>query len=243
MSVLQGLSYTNVALNVTTDLLFALVIPVPMLWRLRVPTRTRAALVCVLALGLFACVAALVKITYLVNYGLVGDFLWDSRNITIWTVTESNVGIVAGSIPPLRPLLKNVFGGVYGSYGTGSKKASAGYYGKGSRAAGGGLRSGKDWQALSSAQRQGAEGKRGEYDLGDDSSSERAINGVGEAYELGFRRSPSVAVRTVITSQANASDDSLDRALMVSTGLAVGGITKMTETTVAVEEQGSRGPE
>jgi rhodopsin domain-containing protein len=238
MPVLQSLSYTNIAFNITTDMLFALVIPIPMLWKLRVPARTRAALVCVLALGLFACVAALVKVTYIVNYGKVGDFLWDSRDITIWTVTESNVGIVAGSIPPLRPLLKNVFGGVYG-YGTGSKKTSGtpGYYAKGSRAGG----AGKDWQALSSAQRaNGGKRVQGEYDIGDDSSSERAINtatGGGEAFEMGFRRSPSAAVRTIITSKANMSDDSLDKAMMATTGLAVGGITKITETTVAVTEQ------
>lgn len=33
-----------------------------------------------------ACVAAIIKIPQLVNYGKEGDLLWDSRNITIWTV-------------------------------------------------------------------------------------------------------------------------------------------------------------
>jgi hypothetical protein len=33
-----------------------------------------------------ACAAATVKLSFLVNYGKTGDFLWDSANLTIWTV-------------------------------------------------------------------------------------------------------------------------------------------------------------
>jgi hypothetical protein len=33
-----------------------------------------------------ACAAAMVKTSFLINYGKTGDFLWDSTNLTIWTV-------------------------------------------------------------------------------------------------------------------------------------------------------------
>lgn len=33
-----------------------------------------------------ACAAAMVKTSFLPNYGKTGDFLWDSTNLTIWTV-------------------------------------------------------------------------------------------------------------------------------------------------------------
>jgi hypothetical protein len=33
-----------------------------------------------------ACAAAMVKTSYIVNYGKTGDFLWDSANLTIWIV-------------------------------------------------------------------------------------------------------------------------------------------------------------
>lgn len=61
-----------------------------------------------------ATAAALVKISYLPNYGKTGDWLWDSRNITIWTVTECNIGIVAGNLPCLKPLFRSVLGSTYG---------------------------------------------------------------------------------------------------------------------------------
>jgi len=90
-----------------------------------------------LALGLFACIAAIIKIPKLINYGKVGDFLWDSREITIWTATECNIGILAGSMPSLKPIFKPIlgssyvrgltkkygYGNAYGnSYGNGSKR-------------------------------------------------------------------------------------------------------------------------
>ncbi|KAF5231061.1 hypothetical protein FOXYS1_15842, partial [Fusarium oxysporum] len=75
---LQGLSYTNAALNIITDLLFAIVIPTPMLWNLNVHFRTRLTLIGILGLGVFACAAAFVKLSYVANYGKLGDWLWDS---------------------------------------------------------------------------------------------------------------------------------------------------------------------
>ncbi|KAJ6012693.1 hypothetical protein N7522_003048 [Penicillium canescens] len=107
------LSYTNTALNILTDLIFAF-LPILMLRHLQVNRRVKASLVCILGLGIFACAAAFVKISILPNYGRNGDFLWDYTNLTIWVVTECNTGIMAGSLPTLKPLFKRVLG-TYGS--------------------------------------------------------------------------------------------------------------------------------
>ena len=128
IETLQGLAYTNVACNIFTDLLFAIVIPVPMLWKLRMNKRTKLGLLGILSLGVFATAAACVKVPYIVNYGRVGDLLWDSRDITIWTIVEANIGIIAGSLPALKPLFKTVLGSYYarGTYG----QSGAASYGK-----------------------------------------------------------------------------------------------------------------
>ncbi|KAK4867510.1 hypothetical protein LT330_001020 [Penicillium expansum] len=107
------MSYVNASLNILTDLIFA-VLPVFMLRHLQVNSRVKASLICILGLGIFACAAAFVKISILPSYGRTGDFLWDFTNLTIWVVTESNTGIIAGSLPTLKPLFKRVLG-TYGS--------------------------------------------------------------------------------------------------------------------------------
>jgi hypothetical protein len=141
-STIRALSYTNSALNIFTDLLFSIVIPLPMLWRLHVNFRTWVTLMCILGLGIFACVAASVKVSYLPNYGKKGDFLWDSRNITIWVATELNVAITAASLPCLKPLFKTVLGSTYGRGTRGSSNAQH--------------RGRKSWYALPDAERKSA---------------------------------------------------------------------------------------
>ncbi|CAG7990594.1 unnamed protein product [Penicillium salamii] len=109
---------TPAALNILTDLIFS-ILPVFMLRHLQVNRRVKASLICILGLGVFACAAAFVKLSILPNYGRTGDFLWDYTNLTIWVVTECNTGIVAGSLPTLKPLFKKVLG----SYASQSKTA------------------------------------------------------------------------------------------------------------------------
>ncbi|KAH6632491.1 hypothetical protein F5144DRAFT_488900 [Chaetomium tenue] len=75
----------------------------------------------ILSLGIFAAVAAIVKITFLGTYGQHGDFLWDSADITIWTTIEINVAIIAASIPCLKPLFKTLLDGTSARYYGSSK--------------------------------------------------------------------------------------------------------------------------
>ncbi|KAH7349086.1 hypothetical protein BKA66DRAFT_477026 [Pyrenochaeta sp. MPI-SDFR-AT-0127] len=113
-TTLKALGYTNVALNITTDLLFSVIIPIPMLWKVQMNRRQKSSVIGILGLGIFATAAAFVKMSYLPNYGKTGDWLWDSHNITIWTVTESNIGIIAGNLPCMKPLFRSVLGSTYG---------------------------------------------------------------------------------------------------------------------------------
>ncbi|KAI1763533.1 hypothetical protein GGR53DRAFT_531481 [Hypoxylon sp. FL1150] len=104
-STLQGLSYANSTINFITDIFFAL-LPIPMLWKVKINARTKASLICVL--GLVTCAAAIVKAVFISNYGKTGDFLWDSANLTIWIATETNTGIIAACLPCIKPMFKRM---------------------------------------------------------------------------------------------------------------------------------------
>lgn len=68
-SVLQALTLTHASLNIVTDLIFAVGIPIPMLWKLQLNERAKAAILVILSLGVFVCVAAILKIPEIKNFG------------------------------------------------------------------------------------------------------------------------------------------------------------------------------
>ncbi|KAH8592454.1 hypothetical protein B0O99DRAFT_517559 [Bisporella sp. PMI_857] len=109
----QALAYFNSSCGIATDLIFAF-IPCPLLWKLQINRKTKLSLMGILSLGTFAASCSLVKLYYLTSYGRIGDFLWDSTYLTIWSATEVNVGITAASIPSMKPLFKSILGSTYG---------------------------------------------------------------------------------------------------------------------------------
>jgi hypothetical protein len=96
-----------------------------MLWNVQMNRRQKTSIIGILGLGIFATAAALVKLSYVSTYGRSGDWLWDSRNLTIWTVIECNIAIVAGNLPCLKPLFRTVLGS---TYGRGSRKGDSSKY-------------------------------------------------------------------------------------------------------------------
>lgn len=108
--VTQALGYVDATLNITTDVVFAVLIPVPLFCQLNVKTRRRIYLMTVLGLGILACSACIIKTIHLYQMADYEDFLWDSQYITIWVVAELNTGIVAGSIPATRPCFSALVG-------------------------------------------------------------------------------------------------------------------------------------
>lgn len=110
------------------------------------PWQTKISLFFVLGLGCFVSACAIIRTTYLGSYGKMGDWLWDTVDLATWSVVELNVGILAGSLPSLRPLARRFLGSVYGTGSRGRK-----YYGGSSTAA-------NRWAALTSARGKGGGG-------------------------------------------------------------------------------------
>ncbi|EHL01283.1 hypothetical protein M7I_2751 [Glarea lozoyensis 74030] len=95
----------NSSINIITDVLFA-TLPIPMVWNLQVNMRTKLSLVVILSLGLFACAAAIVK-TVLQSKLYVTPNTTRNDTYFIWNSVELYIGILAASLPSLRPLFKS----------------------------------------------------------------------------------------------------------------------------------------
>ena len=64
---------TSTAVNIATDLLFA-ILPIPLVWKLQLTTRTKVGLVCILSLGFFAAATAIYKTPMQYHFFEVKDF-------------------------------------------------------------------------------------------------------------------------------------------------------------------------
>ncbi|KAL5378358.1 hypothetical protein PMIN06_004730 [Paraphaeosphaeria minitans] len=96
---------TQTVVNVVTDfMIYAL--PIPTLFSLSLPMIQRIGLVVLFSVGGVIVVAGSFR-AYWVHYVLYEtyDATWYGYEIWLWTAIETNVGVICGCIPALKPLL------------------------------------------------------------------------------------------------------------------------------------------
>jgi hypothetical protein len=91
-----------------TDFLVC-ILPMPVLYRTQLPTRQRIGLISLFALGLFVCIAGIMR-TYYAHFVVYEtyDVSWEGYNLWIWVALETDLGVIGGSIPSLKPLFFKV---------------------------------------------------------------------------------------------------------------------------------------
>lgn len=92
-------------LNVVTDfMIYAL--PIPTLFSLSLPWIQRVGLMVLFSVGGVIVVAGSFR-AYWIHYTLFDtyDATWGGYQIWVWTAVETNVGVICGCIPALKPLL------------------------------------------------------------------------------------------------------------------------------------------
>ncbi|CAG9998286.1 unnamed protein product, partial [Clonostachys byssicola] len=104
--VITSLSYLVSAAAVATDWVCA-ILPGFMLYKAQMKTATKVSISIILGLGVLASIATIVRLPYIKFYAETIDYPYNVGNITLWSVFESGTGIIAGSLPSLRRLLKN----------------------------------------------------------------------------------------------------------------------------------------
>ncbi|KAI4632929.1 uncharacterized protein J4E79_004863 [Alternaria viburni] len=79
--------------------------PAILLWNVQMKGAVKASVAVMLALASFASCATIVRLKYLTLYSDPGEFMYSTGKIGFWSLTEVGIGLIAGSLPPLRPLL------------------------------------------------------------------------------------------------------------------------------------------
>src|SRR5690242_15846950 len=78
-------------------------LPIPLIWQLQLNIRSKISLMFVLSLGVFAAIAAIVKSQIQKTIFKDPDPFVHDR-FTIWRFIELDVGIIAASLPALKPM-------------------------------------------------------------------------------------------------------------------------------------------
>ncbi|KAI0131872.1 hypothetical protein BJ170DRAFT_611588 [Xylariales sp. AK1849] len=104
---IQTLSEVISAAAIVTDWACA-ILPAFLIWGLNMKQKQKITLCGILAVGVVASVSTIVRFPNLRFYAIPEDQLMHFGDVVLWTIVECGLGITAGSLPSLRPLLRKV---------------------------------------------------------------------------------------------------------------------------------------
>ena len=93
-------TWTLAAFNILFDLT-ALILPLPALYQLQLTYswKKKARVFVMFSIGLIATLVSILRLRSLVYFGKTRNPTWDLVELTIWSVTESKVGIICACLP------------------------------------------------------------------------------------------------------------------------------------------------
>ncbi|KAG6088276.1 hypothetical protein E4U15_006423 [Claviceps sp. LM218 group G6] len=100
-------AYALSVMTIVTDWFFAL-IPIPMLWGVKMSTQAKTTVILILSLGIFASIATLIRFRFLTSIERTDDILFRATNASMWSLIEVGVAIIASSLATVRPLLRSL---------------------------------------------------------------------------------------------------------------------------------------
>ncbi|KAK9419724.1 hypothetical protein SUNI508_07210 [Seiridium unicorne] len=103
-SLNSNVSFFFSAVSIVTDWSLA-ILPGILLWRIQMKGRVKLSVAVMLGLAAFASCATIVRLGFLTLYNDPTEFMFSTGAIGLWSVIEEGIGIIAGSMPALRPLL------------------------------------------------------------------------------------------------------------------------------------------
>ena len=116
-------SYVVSALNSVADWVFGL-LPIFMVKDLQMHRHQKVVVAVILGFAAVGSAATIIRMPYVWTVKQYkGEFLWRTADVAIWTTVEVGIGITAGNIATLRPLMQRVLGfmGITNSTGRGSR--------------------------------------------------------------------------------------------------------------------------
>lgn len=114
-------AYSISVMTIVSDWLYS-IMPIFMIWNVKMSLQKKLTVGFVLSLGIFASVATLIRLKYLIELADYSDQLYTATHAMVWTIIEPGIAIVAASLVTIRPLLN-----AWNLKGFGSSKNTSNY--------------------------------------------------------------------------------------------------------------------
>ncbi|KAJ5280160.1 hypothetical protein N7478_005532 [Penicillium angulare] len=92
------------------------ILPIFLVHKLQMKRKTKVAVVGILSMACIASSAVIIRFPFVKTFADLDDFLWATYQIAIWSCIEIGLGITAGSLATLRPLLRHWLGSQSDNY-------------------------------------------------------------------------------------------------------------------------------
>ncbi|KAI0406564.1 hypothetical protein F4802DRAFT_596261 [Xylaria palmicola] len=93
--------------NVISDITI-LLLPQPMIWKLKLPFRNRLTVSTIFLVAIIACISAGIRLYYALVLPHEKDFTWNSWYVSTWTLAEMASGFLVASLPVTRKFAHHV---------------------------------------------------------------------------------------------------------------------------------------
>ncbi|KAL4883894.1 hypothetical protein BJY04DRAFT_215786 [Aspergillus karnatakaensis] len=99
------------SMHIINLLLYVIVglLPVPMLWKLRMKRRKKIEIAIMFGLGTAICIITIFRIDT-VNDLVDDDITYTTTSLSVFTILETLLGVILASLPLLRPILDRILG-------------------------------------------------------------------------------------------------------------------------------------
>ena len=105
--VINGNIVAFSSVQVALDLIFSF-IPITFIRKLNRPRREKALMCVLMALGIFASIAAIIRTMTLQEFYTTGDTFRINVSIALWAVVEQQFALIAATIPTLKSFMEQV---------------------------------------------------------------------------------------------------------------------------------------
>ncbi|CAI7677917.1 unnamed protein product [Penicillium pancosmium] len=100
--------FTNASIQIITDIII-LILPMPIVSKLRLPKRQRAGIMIIFGVGVCVIATSLARVYELSVMVRGHDFTKTNAEAAVWSSLEANVSIICACLPPLHTLISRVF--------------------------------------------------------------------------------------------------------------------------------------